>query len=337
MPVARTDAWPIPQHDARRALARHLAGSGVELGPGHQPFQLPFPGVEVAYVDRWTPDENKDLFPELGDAPPFPKPDIVANLDTDRLDPLPDGSQAFVICSHVLEHMAEPLGLLDDIHRVLEPSGIALILLPDRHRTFDKDRAPTPLDHLVDEHARGVAEVDDDHVLDFLVGVHDAGYENVANASEDERRAYFDWHRRRSIHVHCWNAPEFLEVLVHSIAEMGHGWEFVDGLLTDEEGPESIEFGYVLRRGPKPVDSAAAAERFRLVYESWRDRRQTELAELERAATLEARIAALETELTDLRAVVAHQDHRLGQLRRLPGYGVARAALRATRRLRGSR
>src|SRR5436190_9220256 len=120
---------------ARRALARHLHGDGLELGPGHAPFPLPA-GVRVRYVDRWSPAENEALFPELDD-PTFPVPDIVADLDRDRLGAVEDATVDFVVASHVLEHVADPLALLADIHRVLRIGGVALVLLPDRRATFD--------------------------------------------------------------------------------------------------------------------------------------------------------------------------------------------------------
>ena len=49
-------------------LARYLVGDGVELGPGHSPFPIPYSGTNVRYVDRWVPDTNRELFPELGEA-----------------------------------------------------------------------------------------------------------------------------------------------------------------------------------------------------------------------------------------------------------------------------
>ena len=120
-----------PPHRAAMTalLARFLAGDGVELGPGHSPFPIPYPGTNVRYVDRWVPDTNRELFPELGEAT-FPMPDIVADLDTDRLSALDDESQDFVIASHVLEHLANPLAMLGEIHRVLRTWGVALVLLP---------------------------------------------------------------------------------------------------------------------------------------------------------------------------------------------------------------
>ena len=244
--MPRSTTW-LEMPALRTLLSRHLVGSGVELGPGHQPFPVPFEGVQVTYVDRWLPEENRGLFPELGDAA-FPAPDIVANLDVDRLGALDDDSQDFVIASHILEHLADPLGLLDEIHRVVRPGGIALILLPDRRRTFDHRRQPTSLDHLVAEHRAKVTEVDDDHIVEFIRNTQpDELLAAFEAATPQERAAAIALHRERSIHAHCWTADEFTEVIAHAVGQLGHMWEFVDGVLTEDEGPLGQEFGYVLR------------------------------------------------------------------------------------------
>jgi SAM-dependent methyltransferase len=258
----------------RRGLSRHLVGRGIELGPGHNPFPLAYPGTTVAYVDRWGPDKNRALFVELGDEAPFPEPDVVCDFDTDRLAALGDGSQDFVVASHVLEHVAEPLGLLDDIHRVLRPGGVALVLLPDKRRTFDRERPVTTLDHLVAEHEAGVTAVDDDHVREFLQFT-EPDYEGTVEAISAEARAeLFDWHRRRSIHVHCWTETDFPPVLDHAIRAFGHRWELVDGVLADDEGPDGMEFGFVLRRSPVDLAPDVAADRFAATYTTWADQRR---------------------------------------------------------------
>lgn len=257
-----------PPGAQRRLLARHLAGTGIELGPGHSAFPTYYPGVGVRYVDRWQPDENRALFRELGEDAPFPAPDIISNLDTDGLRAIEDASQDFVIASHVLEHVANPVALLGDIHRVLRPGGILLLLLPDRRRTFDRRRGPTSLNHLLDEHARGVDVVDDDHVLDFLVATEESIPEDP-----QERADLFDLHRRRSIHVHCWQEEEFFEVLVHAATALGHRWELIDAVLAEDEGPDGFEFGYVVRRSSALDDAAVLVERLRLTWRNWYEHR----------------------------------------------------------------
>ena len=334
--VALFEPWPRPMDEARRRLARHLVGKGIEIGPGHQPLPIAFPSATVRYFDRWRPDESRALFPEL-DGAEFPEPDVVGDLDRDRLSPLADESEDFVIASHVLEHVAEPLGLLADIHRVLRPGGLALVLLPDRRRTFDRARPPTTLAHVVEEHRRGVTEVDDEHMVEFLTQAGEgASYTEVPSESDGERAAWFDWHRKRSIHVHCWTEDEFLEVLLHAIAAMGQGWEFVDGIIADDEGEHGIEFGYVLRKSTLAFHPSELAERFDSTWRAWCAERRALHSRWqecdERLMSCSTEIAALQAQVAELEAVVAHQYRRLSVFRRSPLYPVVRLAQRARRR-----
>lgn len=262
----------------RQLLARHLIGRGIEVGPGHAPFPLPNHGCQIRYVDRWEPEENHRLFPEL-DGATFPKPDIVANVDIDRLSAVPDASEDFVICSHLLEHLAEPIGFIAEIHRVLRPGGVALILLPDRHLTFDKDRDPTPLEHLVAEHTAGVTSVSDEHIVEFICKVTPG--REPASISAEEREA----HRRRSIHVHCWDQQEFFPVLLHGSEHLGHRWELLETIAPSEIEPTN-EFGFALRRSHSDLDTRVLALRFSENWDSMRAAlatRQRSSMELQRA------------------------------------------------------
>lgn len=253
-------------------LARFLSGAGLELGPGHQPFPLPYPGIRVRYVDRWKPDENVSLFPELGEDAVFPVPDIVADLNVEGLSMLPDAGEDFVIASHVLEHLVDPLAQLAEIHRVLRPGGIALVLLPDRRLTFDRARQGTALDHLIADHAAGVTEPDDAHLEEFLI--YTEGWNNERDAYK--RDTTFAHHRQRSFHVHCWTQQEFLPVLRHAVTGMGMRWELVDAMFVDDV-PGSIEYGFVLRRAWSDADHDVLAGRLDAVWAALQEsRRQPE-------------------------------------------------------------
>lgn len=234
---------------ARRRFASHLRGQGVEIGPGHAPFPVP-PGATVRYIDRWEPAENSALFPELGADPGFPKPDIVSNLDVDRLATIPDGSQDFVVASHILEHLANPLAMLVDIHRVLRTGGLLVLILPDRHVTFDSERPPTGLAHLVDEYRRDIREVPDDHVVEAIVAqVRFNGDRRDPVVLAGERTpAEIALHRRRSIHAHAWDMSEFGEVLAFAARELGVRWTELDTLPSGTAGSFGNEFGWLLAR-----------------------------------------------------------------------------------------
>ena len=198
-------------------------------------------------------------------------PDIIADLDTDRLSALDDESQDFVIASHVLEHLANPLAMLGEIHRVLRSGGVALVLLPDRRRTFDRDRRPTPVQHLVAEYEADVTTVTDDHVEDFLRGVG----EWQDDWSADARSEAIERHRQRSIHVHCWSQDEFSETLLHVIETGRQQWDLLDAVFV-EDVVDSIEFGYVLRKLPADRDPQLVGARFREVLANLRARSSTD-------------------------------------------------------------
>lgn len=219
----------------RDHLSHYATGAGVELGPGHNPFPVPT-GTIVTYVDRWTPDESARLFPEL-DGAQFPSPDLVANFDTDRLSVLDDESEDFVICSHLLEHLANPLSLLVDIHRVLVADGLAILILPDRRATFDSSRSPTPLAHLVRDYESGVSTVSAEHLHDFLEAI--GGDPEFAIQSALTPRQ----HLLRSIHVHCWTDEEFYPVISYCSEALKCPWVIEEWVPTT-----GIEFGFVLRK-----------------------------------------------------------------------------------------
>ena len=238
------------------------------MGPGQHPFELPMPGVDVWYVDRWKPSESGELFPQLAAERSFTEPDVIADFNSDRLGPIGDASQDFVIASHVLEHLAEPIGFLAEIHRVLRPGGIALVLLPDRHRTNDRGRDATALSHLVSEYEARVDEVSEAHVVEWL---RHRG--KPVGDTRPEQLQILDYHRRRSIHVHCWDASEFLEVIRWGIENLAEEWEFVDGSAPADEFPTGIEFSFVLRRSTTPMDPVTRSRRFESAWTDWNDAR----------------------------------------------------------------
>ena len=246
--------------EPRQVLGRFLRGHGLEIGPGENPYPLVFGGAAALRVDQWGAEDAAGLFREV-DSDRFRDPDHQVDLNVERLSAFPDGSQDFVIASHVLEHLVEPIGQLRDIWRVLRPGGVLLLLLPDRRRTFDRDREATTLDHLVEEYERGVTELDDAHLAEFTQAVPaDWG---DAPPPRDQAEL-FERHRRRSIHVHCWTEAEFADVVAYTIEHLDTPWELLDRL-GSEDVRGSIEFGLVLRRPALQVPASEAAERFRRV------------------------------------------------------------------------
>ncbi len=322
--------------DHRCAFTRHLVGSGLEVGPGHSPLVESTGSLTVRYVDRWEPERNAELFFELEGAT-FPQPDLILDLNRDALKPVASESEDFIVCSHVLEHLANPLRAIHDFHRVLRPGGILLILLPDRRRTFDKDRPPTELEHVVADFEAGVVEVDDDHIVEFLTNIVDPETLNAIKTDPERLEENFQVHRNRSIHVHCWTLEEFVPVIQHSIEALSNQWLFLDGISTEEQAPHAIEFGLLLRRSPVDLPPAEVARLFTESFEQWhagrellrQERRASEVTAAQLESTqqaLELTQQALSTLDQEMQALLATKTFRYTtRLRQL--YGRVRQAL----------
>jgi SAM-dependent methyltransferase len=78
------------------------------------------------------------------------------------------GSFDWVISSHVLEHLENPLKALVGCRSVLSDSGVIYSVVPKYTETFDRNREVTTLRHLVDDLERGASGVDWFHVEEFL-------------------------------------------------------------------------------------------------------------------------------------------------------------------------
>ncbi len=140
-------------HETKVARWIKPGSIGVEIGA----WKSPVPGISPIYVDRYA---------EFGGEP------CRADYHGDATAlPFHDHSLDYVVTSHVLEHVANPIAALTEWCRVLRPGGIIYLLVPDRRLTWDRFRAPTPVEHLFEDFARGTTAVDATHIDDFARGV----------------------------------------------------------------------------------------------------------------------------------------------------------------------
>jgi SAM-dependent methyltransferase len=78
----------------------------------------------------------------------------------------------FILSSHNLEHIANPIKALKEWLRVLRPNGMVLAILPDKQFTFDHKRPTTTFEHIMEDYHSNTLEDDLTH-LDEILALHD--------------------------------------------------------------------------------------------------------------------------------------------------------------------
>jgi predicted SAM-dependent methyltransferase len=238
--------------DKRSRLAAWLKGDGIEIGALHRPLAVP-PGAQVTYVDRLPEDELRRHYPEL-DGQPFAPVGMIGTAE--NLSAFKDNSLDFIIANHLLEHLEDPVAGLIEFHRVLKPDGALFMALPDSRVTFDRDRALTPSEHILDEHRHGTETHRRDHYLDWTIHVENRKAHIEARVRELIDMAY-------AIHFHVWRADSFLEFFFAAKREAGLDFELA--AFAPPEHPADDEFVVVILKGtparvrlaPAPLPSAA--------------------------------------------------------------------------------
>jgi SAM-dependent methyltransferase len=230
----------------RESLQEMIRGNVLEIGPGQVAFPTPM-ASSTTLVDKLPSDLHKKLFPELGPDVFIVEPDFLVDLDQQGLSDFNGSQFDVVIASHMLEHLAQPFRMLDDIFRVLKDEGIAVIFLPDRTRTFDMERGCPSFEHFRTEYDLNSREVSDEDLYDYM--------SKVENYQFRERNVDFvQLHLARSIHVHAWTDIEFVNLLNYMQNHAKFKFEIISGVSSSDKF-ELEEFGIVLRKTNKKIIS----------------------------------------------------------------------------------
>lgn len=204
----------------RLQATRYLRGSGIEIGASHMPIEVDRSCCVVRYVDRLTATEIEAKFPELSGSNIVPV-DVICDAASEGLRPFADESLDFVIASHLLEHLPNPLGFLKECHRVLRNSGILYLGVPDKDYTFDRDRARTPLAHIVEDLMNSKVSIDESHVVDYLVNAA----KEVIPEDPIERQRLLEREIGRSFHIHVWTWEDIVDLLRYLLINQAVTWD----------------------------------------------------------------------------------------------------------------
>jgi SAM-dependent methyltransferase len=209
-----------------------VRGSGLEIGALGAPLRVSR-YVRVRYVDRMDIADLLSETPELLTKRLVPV-DVVD--DAEKMSSQSDETADFIIANHVIEHTEDPLGTIASNLRVIRPGGVLYLGVPNRRRTFDIDRQPTPLEHLIRDHEDGPSWSRHAHLEEWAQFV----LKSPADRLLDRVRRLDE--EKFSIHYHVWDEREFLEMLEYArgVAAMPFEIEAIH--------PNSHEFVVILRR-----------------------------------------------------------------------------------------
>lgn len=198
----------------------YIRGSGIEIGA----LNLPLPvaeGVNVRFVDRETEEQLHDQYDELGMADvDFVDPDVVD--DGEELRHFSDNSEDFVIASHVLEHLENPIKAFKNWLRVVKHGGIVYLALPDMRRCFDVGREITNVEHVIRDYEEGpewsrsmafqdFGKIYVAHGMDKGLVEHLHGEARTAREKHEAERLN---RKNFSIHFHAWTPDAMLEMFL---------------------------------------------------------------------------------------------------------------------------
>lgn len=199
-------------HNRMVLAARYLHGDGIEIGALGRPLPMP-PGARVRYVDRLSAKDMAEHYPAMARKRHVRRPDIVDDGET--LATVADSSQDFVVANHVIEHFEDPIRFLHNACRVLKPGGILFLAVPDKERTFDRNRPITPFEHLVEDYEHGPEGSREAHYREFALLAEDRAAKGARRGeAECEARVQALMERDYSIHFHVWDRYAMMEMIL---------------------------------------------------------------------------------------------------------------------------
>jgi SAM-dependent methyltransferase len=190
----------------------------------------------------------------------------------------PDAPFDYVIASHLIEHIPDPVTWLGDIAKALRVGGILSLVIPDKRYCFDLNRRTTDISEVVDAHLRQLRRPSYKQVYDFIskevTGQVDTAaiWAGTVNYSDTVRsdvedpdvaalqlcRAVANCEEFVDVHCNVFTPESFLE-LYEKLARLGLiDFEIAYFAPTERD---NLEFFVSLRRLEPELDRAAMVKR----------------------------------------------------------------------------
>jgi SAM-dependent methyltransferase len=128
------------------------------------------------------------------------------------LNEISSGQYDFVLSSHTIEHIANPVKALHEWIRVVKDNGTLIIIFPHKDGTFDHRREITSLAHMIEDFKKGTDENDLTH-LDEILELHDLEMDPQAGTFEEFKSRSLKNFENRCLHHHVFNTYSAVKLI----------------------------------------------------------------------------------------------------------------------------
>lgn len=197
---------PNNKQQMREIIASQLTGQGVEFGAGSRPMPLPI-NTSVLYAE---PFQSPQQYSRMN----YTEDTVVAKLinPIEQQFEIETASQNFVVAAHVIEHTPNPIGAIVESFRCLKENGKLLLVIPDKRRTFDRNREITELNHLIADYENPDRERDLENYIDFFK------YARMSKKWEED--AAIAHQQGIDIHYHVWTPSSFHRMFTYIVEKL---------------------------------------------------------------------------------------------------------------------
>lgn len=155
---------------------------------------------------------------------------------------VPKNKYDYLLSSHTLEHIANPIKFLKQYITVLKKGGYIITFLPNKNVYWDNIRNFTSFDHIIDDYKNDIREDDKTHVNENLIVNHPY----KLNPNHPDKPNMITWEemcnnneKYRVMHHHCFNIETCIKI--HEYV----GFETITCFISSGDPLQLIYFGKI--------------------------------------------------------------------------------------------
>ncbi|MGN0131334.1 MAG: hypothetical protein ACI4AA_02710 [Lachnospiraceae bacterium] len=190
-------------------------GFGLEIGASFNPIAAKKDGYRIEVLDYLSREE---LISKYKDQPSTPKniEEQIEEVDYvwhgEKYSSLVKRHFDYIISSHLIEHIMDLIGHINDCCEILNEGGVYSLVIPDKRYGFDILRKETTVEDIIER--MGQSQYTDEMIMNYVTGVVKNG-ENISwgkLCTENDFKPVYSEEDRKLVKEH----PEMFALDIHA-------------------------------------------------------------------------------------------------------------------------